>query len=270
MIVVDNNSQDGTDEVVSRFIKDKKSVDVQYVNTGKNLGGAGGFEYGVKIVDALHYDYLWLMDDDLMPAPNCLELLLSTQNCDIVQPLRVNKDGSCAELSPIFYDLSSPFLINPKRKTVKQMLDEFPMNNAAPFSMDGISFEGPVISRRVVSVIGFPDPRFFIFNDVLDYALRAKRAGFSVQCQPLASAIRLLENNQKNDLLSWKGYFMLRNHFYILYKYGESYFVRIRPYFLGVAVIAYSIFMRKRNLFRFALSAMMDFKNLQNNDKYRP
>ena len=63
---------------------------------------------------------------------------------------------------------------------------------------------------------------------------------------------------------------MLRNHFYILYKFGESYFVRIRPYFLGVAVIAYSIFMRKRNLFRFALSAMMDFKNLQNNDKYRP
>ena len=165
VIVVDNDSQDGTEEVVSHYIKDIKHVDVQYVNTGENLGGAGGFEYGVKVVDRLYYDYLWLMDDDLMPAQNCLELLLSTQDCDVVQPLRINKDGSCAELSPMFYDLKTPFLVNPKRKTVKQMIDERSMHNMAPFSIAGISFEGPVISRRVVSVIGFPDPRFFIFND---------------------------------------------------------------------------------------------------------
>lgn len=35
-----------------------------YFNTGRNLGGAGGFNFGVRKAYEAGYDYIWLMDDD--------------------------------------------------------------------------------------------------------------------------------------------------------------------------------------------------------------
>ena len=73
IIVVDNNSDDGTEEALRELIEKKK---IQYINTGANLGGAGGFQYGIKYATESGYDYLWIMDDDSMPTSNALEELL--------------------------------------------------------------------------------------------------------------------------------------------------------------------------------------------------
>ena len=40
---------------------------VKYINTGSNLGGAGGFSFGIKQAVQQKYEYLWIMDDDTMP-----------------------------------------------------------------------------------------------------------------------------------------------------------------------------------------------------------
>ena len=44
ILIVDNNSNDGTKEMVAE-IQDKR---IKYYNTGKNLGGAGGFAFGLR------------------------------------------------------------------------------------------------------------------------------------------------------------------------------------------------------------------------------
>ena len=274
IIIIDNNSQDGTQELVSKIIDERHNhnCEIEYHNTFANLGGAGGFEYGFKAaeVDSAAYDYLWLMDDDLLPEQECLETLVSSAGvgAEIVQPLRKNLDGSCAELSPVIYDLATPWLINPKRESVMQkMLKE---HSTEPFEIAGIPFEGPLISRAVIKEIGYPNPAFFIFNDDLDFALRARKSGATIICQPNAVATRLLLNNQGNDLNSWKGYFMLRNHFYILRQHGENFLVKLRPVAMVATFCLLHLFKGKTKLAKICFRAFMDSKNLSNNDIYRP
>ena len=50
--------------------------EIIYFNTGKNLGGAGGFQYGLKVAHSLGYKFYWLMDDDTFPEPGALKALI--------------------------------------------------------------------------------------------------------------------------------------------------------------------------------------------------
>lgn len=77
IIIVDNFSTDGTYDEIKCLIDDK----VFYFNTGKNLGGAGGFAYGCNKAYMKNYDYCWLMDDDTIVEPNALSSLLFKASC---------------------------------------------------------------------------------------------------------------------------------------------------------------------------------------------
>ena len=47
--------------------------------------------------------------------------------------------------------------------------------------VQNVAFEGYLVRRRVVDAIGLPDPTYFIFYDDVDWALRARRAGFTIR-----------------------------------------------------------------------------------------
>lgn len=266
ILVIDNNSNDGTEDVVFNLALTNDNI--IYYNTGDNLGGAGGFHYGFEAAKVYDYSHLWLMDDDFQPNCDCLEKMLALQHVGIVQPIRFNLDGSCAELSPVNYDLSSPFILNPKKLSVADLYKKDQMQGLQ--ELHGIPFEGPLISKEVVEHVGFPEPKFFIFYDDLDYAIRTRKAGYKIICDPDIKATRLLKNNQNNDLLSWKGYFMLRNLFYVHYIYGENYFVKFKPILLTLGFSLISIFRGQFRQVKIAFQALFDSFNLKNTEKHRP
>ena len=78
LIICDNNSTDGTGELIEKYMaRDKR---IKYFNTGENLGGAGGFNYGLKYIYGQEYDYCWIMDDDAVPEKDALKSL--TESAD--------------------------------------------------------------------------------------------------------------------------------------------------------------------------------------------
>ena len=74
ILIIDNHSTDGTKETVADYMSGNDRI--LYFDTGSNLGGAGGFQYGIRKGVELGYDYLWLMDDDCIPRPGALAALL--------------------------------------------------------------------------------------------------------------------------------------------------------------------------------------------------
>lgn len=267
IVIVDNNSSDDTHQVVKNF--QIFNLNIVYHNTGENLGGAGGFHYGFKQIKSTDYDFLWLMDDDLQPSVSCLENLLNNSNADIRQPLRVNIDGSCAELSPIKFDLKSKLIIRPKRISVKDLFDSEALVTGN-IKIEGIPFEGPLIKKHVIDNVGLPNPNFFIFYDDVDYAIRARNKGYKIECLPSAIATRLLVNIQANDLNSWKGYFMLRNLFFIQRQYGENWVVRNRSIMITIGYIVSLIFQGKFSRIKSVFSAYKDSFTLSNTSRYKP
>ena len=73
ILIVDNASTDGTSEMLTEYIDNRK---VFYFNTGKNMGGSYGFSFGSKKAVEMGCDYVWLMDDDCIVKKDSLSKLV--------------------------------------------------------------------------------------------------------------------------------------------------------------------------------------------------
>ena len=95
-------------------------------------------------------------------------------------------------------------------------------------------------AARWSTAIGLPDPSYFIFYDDVDFAIRARRAGFRIWAVRDAVLVRQLDFDQQHDLDAWKGYYMYRNLFVVHFRYGENALVRLKPWLITAAVVVLS------------------------------
>lgn len=270
VIIVDNNSNDDTAELVSRFILTySEQLKISYHNTGSNLGGAGGFEFGSKIAYEEGFEWIWLADDDIVFEPDCLKNLLEYKNkSDILQPLRLNEDGSCAEISGTEYRINNFLRLNPKKIKVVDVYN----NDWESIEIKTIPFEGPLIHRRVFQKIGFPNSSFFIFYDDLDFALRASQSNFKILCIKNSIIIRKIRFIQNRALNSWKGYFMYRNFFKVQLDYAYKPVALLRILLIFIIVSVHSIFTGKFKTLPMLYHALKDScnKNFPLNPRFKP
>ncbi len=75
ILIVDNHSTDGTSEILLEAQQRLLNLDV--ITTDENLGPAGGFYVGIKAAFEASFDLLWLLDDDSLPFPSCLQHLMA-------------------------------------------------------------------------------------------------------------------------------------------------------------------------------------------------
>jgi rhamnopyranosyl-N-acetylglucosaminyl-diphospho-decaprenol beta-1,3/1,4-galactofuranosyltransferase len=234
VFVVDNASTDDTAEVLARATVPGLHV----ITSAENLGGAGGFHLGLRTAHEQGFDRYWLMDDDVVPAPDCLSVLLSYDG-DCLMAVRENTSGELAEYAALRFDLGNPFAVKPKTASV---VSTYATRAAMPATvpLENVAFEGFMVRRAVVEKIGLPDDSFFIFYDDCDYAIRARRAGFTIDAVRDAVLVRQLDFDQQHDLSSWKGYYMYRNLFAVHFRYGENVLVRLKPWLITLVVVALS------------------------------
>jgi rhamnopyranosyl-N-acetylglucosaminyl-diphospho-decaprenol beta-1,3/1,4-galactofuranosyltransferase len=234
VIVVDNASDDHTREVLDA----RRGLHLQRIHLAENTGGAGGFRAGVEAAYDREFDRIWLMDDDVVPAPDCLATLMA-QDEAFVMAVREDTHGRLVEKAATDFDLTHARAIRPKRNTVES---DFGDRGAMPdrVELHNIAFEGPLFRREVVDTIGLPDASYFIFYDDVDFAMRARRAGYRIWAIRDAVLVRQLDFSQQHDLSGWKGYYMYRNLFAVHFRYGENARVRAKPWAITAAVVALS------------------------------
>ena len=74
ILVVNNNSNDGTKEYLENWAKDNSKIEKIVVNLDKNTGGSGGFYEGLKNSLELDAEWVWVADDDAYPKENAFEI----------------------------------------------------------------------------------------------------------------------------------------------------------------------------------------------------
>jgi len=234
VIVVDNASEDHTREVLDA----RRGLTLQRIHLPENTGGAGGFRAGVEAAYSQGFDRIWLMDDDVVPAPDCLALLMAEDEACLMS-VREDVHGRLMEKAATDFDLTRFWSIHPKRRMVET---DYGDRHAMPrrVELQNVAFEGFLLRREVVDAIGVPDSSFFIFYDDVDFALRARRAGYRIWALRDAVLVRQLDFSQQHDLAGWKGYYMYRNLFAVHFRYGANPLVRAKPYAIAAAVVALS------------------------------
>lgn len=230
IVVVNNGSTDGTAKWLAT------QDDTLTVITQSNVGGSGGFFTGMKYAYAEGADWIWCMDDDVFPRPNCLENLLPytlRPEVGIIAPRRM-QDGHIFTNDFLKYNLTNPFASMYAQKLAGREV-------CKPIEIAGTAFEGPFIRREIVEKVGLPNKEFFIFCDDTDYCLRTLLKGYKILYVPSA----LMDKYQfytphdswavRNQKKKWKRFYQVRNSTYLNHHYGQNLGVRYLRGFLGVA-----------------------------------
>jgi rhamnopyranosyl-N-acetylglucosaminyl-diphospho-decaprenol beta-1,3/1,4-galactofuranosyltransferase len=170
IVVVDNASTDGTGEWLTIVAAAADGPEVVSRTLDRNRGGAGGFHEGLRLAVERGADLVWLMDDDGLPDPDCLEKLLThAGDHDFWGPVVVDEDDQDRLVFPIRL---------PGRAAVVHRMAE--VRAAAPEGVIPgvvIPFNGVLVTRELVERIGLVREEYFIWGDDHEYRLRAERAG---------------------------------------------------------------------------------------------
>ena len=177
LIIVDNNSTDGTSDFLN-----KCGDDIKIISNKKNLGFSGGANIAIK---STSNKYIAFVDDDAEVTKDWLKKLYKKINespdigivgCKIALPKKIIcsaetylADGQCWAVGCGEKDKG-------QRDYVKDV--------------DSVSGACWLMRRNIVKKIGLYDEQFFPcqFED-LDYCLRARQAGFRVMYNGKVSII---------------------------------------------------------------------------------
>jgi rhamnopyranosyl-N-acetylglucosaminyl-diphospho-decaprenol beta-1,3/1,4-galactofuranosyltransferase len=169
LIVVDNASTDGTAELLREpGFAGRPGVTV--LRLDENLGSSGGFARGFEAARAADAEWLWTMDDDAEPAPDCLERLLESPparepGTACVCPKVVYADGSLNDV------MRADF-----RRRLRPLPPERYRDGHHP-PIGVTSFVGPLYRMSAVRAIDPPKAEFFVWGDDVEYSLRLRREG---------------------------------------------------------------------------------------------
>ncbi len=189
ILVVDNAS---TDETLAMLRDEFPRVEVLALPT--NDGGAGGFHAGMKWARDQKFDWMWLMDDDGVPLPDCLELLLGANEpsdvARVLVPLQQNKLG-------YKYGVCR-WNGNAQEVTGEVEAGRLPLEGAYLFA-----FVGPLIPLSLVEKVGLPHANFFIYFDDWEYALRLHKVKAPVRIVPGALFLHDIGGHARHAKLLW-------------------------------------------------------------------
>lgn len=222
--IIDNCSKDGTQDFLQAAgILD--DVRIRYILLKENIGGAGGFELGLREAMKSDAEYFVLMDDD---GYFMNEKTLSNLVREIpAQPeCMINSLVLCDEekLSFGLNDIAT--------KTECECRAE---NNLLKGEIN--PFNGTLVSRALVEKIGYPNGQFFIRGDEVDYIFRAREVGafLATIIDSLYYHPATAQGDRKtifgkvllNDFdKPWKEYYGVRNSTYRLCKHSKRYAYR--------------------------------------------
>lgn len=234
IVVVNNGSTDGTTE----WLTEQKDLIVIHQ---ENVGGSGGFYRGIQQAFQMGADWIWCMDDDVFPRPDCMEHLLQhaeDPSVGILAPRRL-MEGNIFTNDFQQVNLTNPFASMYQKSLKKQQVD-------GPTEICGTAFEGLCIRREAVEAIGLPNKDLFIFCDDTDYCLRAVLAGYKILYIPSALMDKqkfFSDDNweERSKKKKWKRFYQVRNAAYLNHRYGKNWAVRYLRSFhavLGYMAIA--------------------------------
>lgn len=194
IIVVDNASEDGTEAVMLQ-----EYPWVTYVRMSENVGPGGAWAAGMEVAYHHGHEWFWVFNDDSFPSATTLEQILGyddqlTEGVGMLCPVA---DLGSYQICGIYW----------KGRAVYYHQNE----SAGPWLVDGVTFAGPLISRKVVDSIGYPRSDFFFMFEEYEYCLRAREAGYQIAVLPGAT-VRHLTAGSTGFSPPWRGYYQSRNH----------------------------------------------------------
>lgn len=190
IIVVDNNSMDNSEQILSERYGDK----VRYVALPANIGFGRANNEGIKIAQGRNVLFL---NPDIVLINNAIKILMNYLDNNIgvgvvggnlYNPKLLPAYSYCRPLPCIFTEEISLFT-----KGLTKKLFRYPTFNYSnsPMEVGSVSGADLMISRALLDEIGYFDSQFFMYYEETELNWRVKRAGYRCVNVPDAKFIHI-------------------------------------------------------------------------------
>lgn len=207
-IIVFNNS---ADDDTRQYLDSLDSQTLYCIHSPQNVGGAGGFFYGLKAAYEMDADWIWAMDDDTIAAPDTLEKLVAAGF------FPNDEDGR-----PTGFLASRVDWTDGNRHLMNYIHPVFPWHHFHGihencYRVLNCSFVSLLINREAITKCGYPVKEFFIWGDDWEYTGRISK---KFKCYYISDSVVVHETpvNSGTDFIeltannSWKYSYCARNN----------------------------------------------------------
>ncbi len=163
ILIIDNASTDGTKDYMDAY---QSGESVFYYNTGENVGGAGGFCFGLRMAALRGYRYFWIMDDDTFPEEGALQALLQADE---------ELQGEYGFLSSAVLWKDGYFCKMNRQKITKNAYEKVHLLEKGLLPVYQATFVSFFLKRETVLKMGLPIKEFFIWGDDVEYTHRLSK-----------------------------------------------------------------------------------------------
>jgi len=221
IIIVDNGSTDGSEAILR-----ERCPDTEFIQTGANLGFAGGNNMGIRRALEQGADHVWLLNNDTVVAPDALASLVRVAEGDD----RAGMVGS----KIVYYDRPELLwyagaVLDPARphRPAHRGLREHDRGQYDTVEETGyVTGCSLLVRRAVLETAGLLDEGLFLYFEDVDWCARARRAGWRLMYAP-SSVVRHKESVSAGGAASPSVvYYTARNRLYFVKRNFPAKFVR--------------------------------------------
>lgn len=222
VIVIDNASQDDTQQMLLDI--DQPNLKVYVLS--HNIGASGGFNAGFRLAYQQGADFVWMMDDDVIPEPEALQCLVEAeehlQRKDIDRAFLLSTALTEKGLATNTPDLNI-------RLNKIGYVDWPEMIEYGMVPVRRATFVSILVPRSTLAEHGLPIASMFIWGEDTEYTLRITKdmPGFMVGT---SKVFHLRQENGPISILSERNparmkyhRYFIRNNVFIARKYSRHY-----------------------------------------------
>ncbi len=161
------------------------------LQTGFNRGFAGGNNVGLRYLQEHEdFDYAFLLNNDAMLTPGCVSAMVVRMQADA-------RVGMCG-CTVVYHHARAlvqawggaqfqPWLCRASHVGSHAPVTATPVAAEVDRQLDYILGAALMISRPCLDAVGLMEERYFLYYEEIDWALRAKRAGYGLAFAPGAT-----------------------------------------------------------------------------------
>jgi hypothetical protein len=188
IVIVDNDSQDGSLEAMAAHVTAKGWSDTRVIPSGRNGGYGAGNNVGIVagMSDGSRPDYVYILNSDAFPEPDAIKVLYehlnATPRTGFAGSFIAGEDGVQHTTTFRFPTFQSEFEGAIRFGPVSKLLKSYrvPRELTQTATVDWLAGASVMMRQDVLDEIGLFDERFFLYFEETDLCRRAGEAGHQV------------------------------------------------------------------------------------------
>lgn len=178
ILIIDNGSQDESEKKIRETFPE-----LEVIQTGKNLGFAGGNNIGIRRAMGEGADYICILNNDVVVSEDMLSILLNSLQQDarrVVGPVTMmwNTETIHSTGMKINFYTGTADIIN--------LWKEYCDIDKQDLYCDYLEGTCLMFSKEFVEEVGMIPEVYFLYYEETEWCCKAKRKGFDVVCIPSA------------------------------------------------------------------------------------